>query len=164
MQSGLDYVIFRPSIVYGVEDDFINKIAGMLKFSPVAPVIGDGKYQFQPVYVEELAAITAFAADKDFVSEKIYEVAGPEKLTYLELLNIIMRVLNKRRPVVHVPFSLAHAAAAVLEKIIKPAPLTTDQLAMMRAGNTCDHTVVEREFGVTFTPVEQQLRKYLGKT
>jgi uncharacterized protein YbjT (DUF2867 family) len=161
--SGLDYVIFRPSIVYGVEDQFINKIARIMKFSPFVPVIGDGLYQFQPLYVEELTAIMAYAADKEFVSKKTYEVAGPDRLTYLDLVDIIQRILNRKRMIVKIPFSVAHAAASILEKVVKPAPLTTDQLSMMRAGNTCDHTLVEREFGVSFAPLEQQLSKYLGK-
>lgn len=161
--SGLGYTIFRPSIVYGIQDEFINKIATMIRWLPVVPVIGDGEYKLQPVYVEELCAVMSLSSRQSFTDGKTYEVGGPERLTYNQILDIIKRVLNKRRPVFHIPVSWARAAAAVMERMMKPAPLTRDQVKMMAAGSTCDHTVVEKEFGVTFSQLETQLHKYLGK-
>lgn len=163
INSGLDYTIFRPSIVYGVRDKFINRLASMIKYSPIVPVIGDGKYRLQPVYVEELAAVMAHASRMQSTAGKIYEVGGPEQLTYLEILDIIKRVLGRKRPNVHVPISWARFAAAVMEKIIKPAPLTRDQIRMLKKESICDQTVVEKEFGVTFSRLEMQLQKYLRK-
>jgi len=163
IESGLDYTIFRPSIVYGVRDKFINKLASMIKYSPVVPVIGDGKYRLQPVYVEELAAVMAHASSLEITDGKIYDVGGPEQLTYMEILDIIKRVLGRKRPTVHIPMSWARIAAAVMEKIIKPAPLTRDQIRMLEKESICDHTIVEKEFGVTFSRLELQLQKYLRK-
>jgi uncharacterized protein YbjT (DUF2867 family) len=162
-ESGLGYTIFRPSIVYGVRDEFINKIASMVKYLPVVPVIGDGRYRFQPVYVEELAAIMAHASRLDRTNGKIYEVGGPEQLTYMEILDIIKRVLGRKRLTVHIPISWVMMAAAVTEKVLKPAPLTRDQIRMLEKESVCDNTVVEKEFGVTFSRFELQLQKYLGK-
>lgn len=161
--SGLNYTIFRPSIVYGVEDDFINKIARMCTWSPVLPVIGDGAYRLQPIYVEELSAVMALSSSETFTDGKTYEIGGPEQLTYNEILDIIKRVLNKKRLTVHVPKALVYSAAAVLERIMRPAPLTRDQIKMLAAGSTCDHTVVEKEFDIAFSRLESQLLKYLGK-
>ncbi len=163
IESGLDYSIFRPSIAYGVRDKFINKIASMVKYSPVIPVLGDGEYRLQPVYVEELAAVMAHASRLDRTNGKIYEVGGPEQLTYLEILDIIKRVLGRKRLTAHVPISWAKIAAAVMEKILKPAPLTRDQIHMLKKESICDHTIVEKEFGVTFSRLEMQLQKYLRK-
>jgi uncharacterized protein YbjT (DUF2867 family) len=161
IESGLAYTIFRPSIVYGVRDKFINKLATMIKYSPIVPVIGDGKYRLQPVYVEELAAVMAHASRLDSTDGKIYEVGGPEQLTYLEILDIIKRVLGRKRLTMHIPMSWARIAAAVMEKILKPAPLTRDQIRMLERESICDHTMVEKEFGVTFSRLELQLQKYL---
>ncbi len=163
INSGLDYTIFRPSIVYGVRDKFINKLLSMIKFSPIVPVIGDGKYRLQPVYVEELAAVMAHASRMNRTNGKIYEVGGPEQLTYLEILDIIMRVLGRKRLIMRIPVSWAMAAAAILEMVIKPAPLTRDQIRMLEKESICDHTIVEKEFGVTFSRLEMQLQKYLRK-
>ena len=159
--SGLQYTIFRPSIVYGKEDKFINKIATMVRRLPVLPVIGDGLFKLQPVYVEELCAVLAVAGRKDFTAGKTYDVGGPEQLTYIEILDIIQRVLGRRRLKMHMPMVLIRSAAAMLELVMKPAPLTRDMLKMMAAGSTCDHTVVEKDFGVKFSRLEAQLHGYL---
>jgi len=161
INSGLDYTIFRPSIVYGAEDQFINRIASMIKRAPFLPVIGDGLYRLQPVYVEELCAVMASAASEDFTSRKIYEIGGPEQLTYLEIVDIIKRVLEIKRVNIHIPIGLVRLVAALMEKIIKRAPITTDQIKMMRAGSTCDATVAEKAFNVKFSALETQLSKYL---
>jgi NADH dehydrogenase len=163
INSGLDYVIFRPSIVYGVGDKFINMIARMIRRSPFVPVIGDGQYKLQPVYVEELCAVMAMASSKESASGRIFDIGGPEQLTYLEIVDIIKRTLNLKRGTLHIPLALARMAAYILERILKPAPLTRDQLKMMEAGSTCDQTVAEKEFGVRFSTLETQLQKYLRK-
>jgi NADH dehydrogenase len=163
IKSGIDYTIFRPSIVYGPGDKFINKIAGMIRKLPVVPVIGDGLYKLQPVFVDELAAIMTMAAEKEMSSGKIYDIGGPQQLTYLEILDIIKRIFDVRKPAIHIPLSLAKMTAWMLEKIMKPAPLTRDQLKMMAAGSTCDQTVAEKEFGARFSPMETQLLKYMRK-
>jgi NADH dehydrogenase len=163
VSSGLDYTIFRPSIVYGIGDKFINRLAALIRKSPVIPVIGSGQYRLQPVYVEELCALMAASAELEITSRKIYEIGGPAALTYLEIIDIIKRVLSRRRPVVHLPMLLARGAAAVMQRMVKPSPLTVDMLKMLEAGSICDQAIAEREFGVTFTSLETQLVKYLGK-
>ncbi len=160
--TGLDYTIFRPSIVYGARDQFVNKLARIIKLSPVVPVFGDGRFKLQPVYVEELAALMIEALRFPASKNKIYEIGGPDQLTYLEIIDIIKRTLNVRRGNIHLPIPFMRMIASVMEKVVKPAPITVDQLNMLQAGSTCDHTIVEREFGVRFTPFEEQLQKYLG--
>ncbi|MEE9441226.1 MAG: complex I NDUFA9 subunit family protein [candidate division Zixibacteria bacterium] len=161
--SGLDYTIFRPSIVYGPEDDFINRIAKMVRYSPLIPVIGDGLYKFQPVYVEELCAVMALSSQRNFTSRQTYEIGGPERLTYLEILDIIKNIIGIKKYNIHLPMGLVKAAVRVLEKILKPVPITVDQLNMMTAGSTCDHAIVEKEFGAKFSSMEMQLPDYLRK-
>lgn len=163
IHSGLGYTIFRPSIVYGIEDKFINKLADMIRRLPVVPIIGDGHYRLQPVYVEELCAVMAAAAFKDATDGRVYDIVGPEPLTYLETLDILMRITGKRRPVVHIPVSWAKGAAWFLEKIIKPAPLTRDMITMMLTGSEGDGSLAEKTFGVKFSSMETQLQKYLGR-
>ncbi|MEZ5359594.1 MAG: NAD-dependent epimerase/dehydratase family protein [Candidatus Zixiibacteriota bacterium] len=164
VNSGLDYTIFRPSVVFGPDDAFINMILKMVRLAPLVPVIGDGKYQMQPVYVEELCAVMADATRRDFTSKKIYEIGGAEPLTYLEILDIIKRATGMtRKSNIHLPLGLMRVVAAVLEKIMKPAPFTRDQLKMMAAGSTCNQTIVEKEFGVKFSSLEFQILSYVEK-
>jgi NADH dehydrogenase len=163
INSGIDYTIFRPSIVYGPGDQFINKIAGMIRVTPLLPVIGDGLYKLQPVYVEELCGIMTMSAEQDSTSGKIYEIGGPEQLTYLEILDIIKRVMARKRAAIHIPLWFVNMGACLMEKMMNPAPLTRDQLKMMAAGSTCNQKVAEKEFGIKFSPLEMQLIKYLRK-
>lgn len=162
INSGLDYTIFRPSVVFGPDDDFINRIIKMVRLAPLVPIIGDGKFKLQPVYVEELCAVMADAARRDFTSKKIYEIGGADTLTYLEIVDIIKRAVGMTKKAnIHMPLALMNAAAAMLELIMKPAPITRDQLKMMAAGSTCDKTIVENEFGVTFSSLENQILSYV---
>jgi len=163
INSGLDYTIFRPSIIYGLEDKFINRIARMVKWMPLVPVIGNGKYRFQPVYVEELCAIMAKTSAADFTSHKIYEIGGARALTYDEIIDIIKRILNYRRKTIHLPVSLMRLIATILMVVSKPAPLTVDQINMMQTDSICDSSLAERDFGVKFSSFENQLSKYLRR-
>jgi len=160
-QSGLDYTIFRPSVVYGVGDQFVNRIAKMVRRAPLVPVLGDGLYKIQPVYVEELAAVMVMSLRREQTNGQTYEIAGPDQLTYLEFIDIIKRVLNVDKGKIHIPMGMVKLAACVLGTFMKPAPITVDQLKMMQAGSTCDHTVAERAFDVKFSGFEGQLFKYM---
>ncbi len=161
INSGLDFTIFRPSIVFGQNDEFINKLFKMVRYAPLIPVIGDGKFKLQPVFVEELCAVMADSTRRDFTSKKIYEIGGPDRLTYLEIVDIIKRATGIKKSFAHIPLALMNVAAATLELFLKPAPITRDQIKMMAAGSTCDQTIVEKEFGVTFSSLESQILNYM---
>ncbi|MCK5125484.1 MAG: complex I NDUFA9 subunit family protein [candidate division Zixibacteria bacterium] len=163
IESGLDYTIFRPSVVFGPGDKFINQIIKMVRYSPLIPVIGDGLYKLQPVYVEELCAVMADAARRTESSKQIYEIGGAEQLTYMEIVDIIKRVTGIKKTAMHIPVSLMKTVAMFMELVLKPAPLTIDQLKMMAAGSTCDNSVVEKEFGVTFSSLESQILNYMER-
>ncbi|MBI5892167.1 MAG: complex I NDUFA9 subunit family protein [Deltaproteobacteria bacterium] len=94
--SGLDYAIFRPSVIFGREDNFTNMFAKAIKMSPFIMVPGSGKNKMQPVSVKDVAeAITAAVVDKRFAGT--YELGGPEKLTFDEIIDKICGILNKKR-------------------------------------------------------------------
>ena len=159
--SGIDFVIFRPSVIFGPGDGFVSLLTRLIKMSPVTPVIGDGKYKLQPVYIDDvvLAMVQSLATPEAI--GKIIELGGPEKLEYLEILNIIKRVLGKSRVNFHIPIWVMKPIAVCLEKIIKPAPITRDQLAMMKMGNTGDIELMMKLFVIDPVSFEDGLRKYL---
>ena len=163
IDSGLDYTIFRPSVVYGEEDKFVNMIARMFRFLPIIPVIGDGLYKLQPIYVDELCYVMVKAMQDDNSDRKIYELGGPRQLTYIEFLDIIGQTLNKKRVKIKIPFALAKMVARIMEKMIRPSPLTVDQIRMLSAGSICDNTKVGEDFGVEFSTLESNLKRYLEK-
>ena len=148
--SGITYTILRPSIVFGPEDDFFNRLAGLVRWNPVVPVAGDGKTRFQPIWVEDLVTCIAASLEEGAHDNQIIEVGGPEQLTYEELLDTVRRELGVRRLKVHVPLPFVRALARTMEAVL-PRPLVTrQQLAMLAKDNTAESDGVPRHFG--FTP------------
>lgn len=136
--SGLRAVIFRPSIIYGPGDEFVNMLAGLIRRVPVFPVFGDGCYRLQPVWVEDVAYFFTRALEVEGAVGETLEVGGPQRLTYGELVAEIMRVTGRRRPQVHLPLNLTRRIIAAAQRVRAPLPVTSDQLTMLLEGSTCN--------------------------
>ncbi|ANK89872.1 MULTISPECIES: complex I NDUFA9 subunit family protein [Rhizobium] len=131
-----DAVIFRPSIVFGPEDSFFNKFADMARMSPVLPLVGGGKTKFQPVYVEDVAEAVARAVDGKVAGGKIYELGGPEVLSFRECLEMMLKVTSRKNPLVSLPFGLASLIGSIASLIpfVTP-PITPDQVRLLKRDN-----------------------------
>ncbi len=131
-----DAVIFRPSIVFGPEDSFFNKFADMARMSPILPLIGGGKTKFQPVYVEDIAEAVARAVDGKVAGGKVYELGGPEVLSFRECLEMMLKVTSRKNPLVSLPFGVASLIGSIasLVPFITP-PITPDQVRMLKRDN-----------------------------
>lgn len=166
--SGLDYTIFRPSLIYGPEDHFVNLFANMARWSPVLPVIGNGLTRFQPVGVEPVALAFSRALTVDVAVGKTFDLAGPERMTFLELLDTILRVLGKRRVKVKLPLPVVRTQAALLELIYptllgKAPPLNRDQITMLREDNVGEDKPANDLFGLRHLPFARGIAAYLGE-
>ncbi len=129
-----DATILRPSVVFGPEDDFFNRFAGLARFLPVLPLIGGGQTKFQPVFVGDVAAAVCAALEGDAAKGKTYELGGPEVLTFEEVLSFILATIERKRFLVPIPFSVAKLEAAFLGLLPKPL-LTIDQVRMLETDN-----------------------------
>jgi uncharacterized protein YbjT (DUF2867 family) len=127
-------VIMRPSIVYGPEDDFFNRFAALARLSPALPLVGGGHTQFQPVFVGDVAAAIAKAADGDTRPGATYELGGPDVRTFKELMEFMLATVERHRLLVPVPFGLMKLQAAFLQFLPKP-PITPDQVELLRRNN-----------------------------
>ena len=103
-------VIMRPSIVFGPEDDFFNRFAGMSRMGPVLPVVG-ADTKFQPVFVDDVAAAVVVALD-DITARGVYELGGPDVASFRELMQTMLRVVHRNRIIANIPFFMARAMAA----------------------------------------------------
>lgn len=158
--SGLDYTIFRPSIIFGPGDGFVNQFAGMLRISPVIPVIGDGKYQMQPISVDDVARCFAEALQMPETIGKSYQLCGPDRMTFNEILDTIGRTLGKNRVVkIRNPLFLMRLIVPLLEGI-PFFPITSDQLTMLVEGSVCDGAW-RNTFAFNPTRFEEGIRRYL---
>ncbi|WP_421579332.1 complex I NDUFA9 subunit family protein [Shinella sp. M31] len=131
-----DAVILRPSIVFGPEDGFFNKFATMARYAPVLPLIGGGNTKFQPVYVADVAEAVARSVDGVIERGRIYELGGPEVLSFRQCLELMLRVTDRKNPLVSLPFGIASLIGSIASLIpfVKP-PLTSDQVTLLRADN-----------------------------
>lgn len=144
--------IMRPSIIFGREDQFINRFAGLISMMPVVPVIG-ADTKFQPVYVADVAsAIANAAADPAAHGGKTYELGGPQQLSMLELNRWIAKGIGRSQPLIPVPAPIASLIASF--GFLPGAPITRDQWAMLQKDNiVAPGTPGLAELGVAPTPM-----------
>jgi NADH dehydrogenase len=135
LQAASEATIFRPSVVFGPEDDFTNRFAAMARMLPVMPLIGGGKTRFQPVYVGDVATAIADAADRKTRPGAIYELGGPEVLTLRDIFTIILDITDRKRPLVPLPFGLAKLQSVLTQFAPSPLTLTPDQVVLLRMDN-----------------------------
>ncbi|RKP34310.1 hypothetical protein BJ085DRAFT_12173, partial [Dimargaris cristalligena] len=152
-------VIFRPSIVFGKEDDFFNRFARLARFLPVMPVFGGGHTKFQPVYVNDLAAGLCRVAWTDEYSGKIIEAGGPRVYSYREIMELTLKESGLHRPIVSLPWSVSAAQAWVLEKLPPNLfTLTQDQVNLLKIDNVVNsHAMTLSDLGIPLTPAEAVL-------
>jgi len=164
--SGLDWTILRPSVIYGPEDHFVNLFANMARWSPVVPVIGDGKGLLQPVSVKNVARSFVRALTEPRSIGKTLELCGLERLTHIALLDAILAAMGKRRLKLRIPMAIARLQAAALETVFplllcKAAPLSRDQLLMLQEDNVGDATTAVELFQLDAHRFQEEIEHYL---
>lgn len=162
-QSGLDYTIFRPSVIFGPYDNFTNLFARIIKLSPVMPLLGDGRHQMQPIWVEDVARCFAKALEDPATIGQSYSLGGPEAISFKDMMDEILRAMDKYRIKLPVPFSLLRLEASILETWLPTPPLTTDQLIMAQEENVCDPQPMIQTFGFQPRGFREGIEEYLGK-
>jgi uncharacterized protein YbjT (DUF2867 family) len=129
--SGLSYAIVRPTLVFGPRDILVNNIAWGLRRSPVFPIAGDGTYRVQPISVEDTATICADAAVGE--ENAVLDAAGPETMSYEELVRLVAAAVGSKARVVHWPARLVLALARATGAARRDVLLTAEELAGLRA-------------------------------
>jgi len=142
-------VIIRPSIVFGPEDAFFNKFADMARLMPFVPLIGGGKTRLQPVYVADIAEAVGRSVDGSVRPGTIYELGGPDVLTFRQCMEEMLRVIARKRGFISVPWGLASLMGSVasLSPLGAP-PLTSDQVKLLKIDNVVSESAVSE--GRTF--------------
>jgi len=162
-----DAIILRPSVIFGPEDDFFNRFASLSRFGPVLNIAG-GDTLFQPIYVDDVAK-AAVAAAKGEVDAGTYELGGPEVASLRDLVAKMLKVINRRRLIVNLPFGAARIVAFGFDMmqtctggLATNTILTRDQVKNLRNDNVVGEGVPGIEaFGVTPTAMEAILPSYL---
>ncbi len=131
-KSGLEYLILRPSIVLGPDGDFTKMLKIMFKLFPFIPVIGEGNYKIQPIFVGDLVEIVRRGILQGI--KGTFGACGPDAVTYKEFLKMIKEQLKIKRPLMHIPVRLVSLFAQLGDPL---SPVTGDQLKMLLTGSTC---------------------------
>ena len=155
--------VLRPSIIFGPEDRFFNKFAGLARMLPFLPLIGGGKTLFQPVFVGNVAAAITAALDVPQARGRTYELGGPTIYTFRQMMQVILDVTGRKRLLLPVPFGIAMFKSFFLQ--MAPTPiLTPDQVKLLKTDNVVAPTAAGlSELGITPTTIEAELPAYLWR-
>ncbi len=159
-QSGLSWTIVRPSVIYGEGFGFFDRLIQSIKLTPrpFVPVPGKGASKFQPIAVEDVARCLVKIMENPSMKDRVVEIGGPEHLSYVEMLDLVLARLGEKRYKLHVPMILMRLVVPLMSSIMRDPPVTPVELKQMELDNTTDLEVVEKLFG--FKP--KALRNGLG--
>lgn len=133
--AALDLTIFRPSVIFGPEDSFLNLFARLQRLAPVMP-LGNPQARFQPVYVEDVARAIVASLDRSDAFGQACCCCGPRVYTLAELVRYVGEQIGKPRPIIALPEALARIQAGLLELLPNP-PMSVDNLDSMEVDSVC---------------------------
>lgn len=167
-QSGLKYVILRPSLIVGRQvggrnSKLISRYLELIKTRSAVPVIGGGKNKLQPVFIGDLTKALEIAAIESKIESGVYEIGGPEVISLREIVEMLMQVVDTPKKIAAIPPALASVLAAVCEGIQDVPTVSRDQVVLATEDNICTENALGTVFGVPLTPVLESLKTY-GQT
>ncbi len=176
-QSGLDWTAFRPSVIWGPEDEFANTFARLVPLTPVIfPIVGGEEARFEPVWVEDVATCVLKALDDPSSFKIEFELGGPEILTLEEIERRTLTALGARRWMIPFPMPLLQFIVTLMEALLPAPPVTRSLLELLAVSNTTTENAIRRfvEAPRSFTPentrgymqafsVGETIRQFFGR-
>jgi uncharacterized protein YbjT (DUF2867 family) len=158
--AGIPYVVFRPSFVFGPDGGILPTFVKLAKLTPVTPIIGSGRQRIQPIWAEDVAKYFAEAVERNDVAGRVFELGGPDVVSWNEFWERLKRIRRIRRPSIHVPVGLMKVNALPIERLPGDIPLTRDLLKMLEYGdNVVSDDEAVRIFALPLVPLDDQLRR-----
>jgi NADH dehydrogenase len=154
LDSGIPVTILRPSLVYGpgTRGVFV-KLADLVRRLPVVPVVGEGTWSLRPVFVDDLVSVIVEVLDRPELAGRVYDVGGPESVSFNALVAAIAAAAGRRARTVHLPLRMAFGMAWVMERLLPRPPLTTDNVRGAVTDARCDPRPLERDGRAPRTPL-----------
>ena len=153
VNGGVSYVIIRPSLIFGPDDEFTNAIAALVRSFPVTPVIGSGNNRLQPIHVEDVARCVASSLSGNIRGNRTVDIGGPDQLSYNDILRTVARTQGRRRLLVNVPHWKLRLPIAMMELLTPRPPINSAMLQLITLRNVAEPDSVEREFGFQPRPL-----------
>ncbi len=152
IDSGLDYTIIQPSVLFGKGAPFTTGLADLVRTAPVLPLIGGGGTLFQPIYVEDVVTVILKVLENPVgTNKKTFTIGGPAYYSFSQIYDELLKAMHKNRLKVYAPTPIVGLGAAVMAAILPKPPLTPAAMTLFSFNNTTDLNSVERDFG--FTPI-----------
>ena len=142
--SGMDWTAFRPSVIWGPEDEFANTFAKLVPFSPIIYPIVDKEAKFQPVWVEDVTTAVVKSVDDQTTSRQEFEIGGPEILTLEEIEHRTLDAVGANRKLVPVPRSVLKLLVSLMEKLLPNPPVTSNLLELLEVSNVTNKNALEK--------------------
>ena len=159
--SGIPFVIFRPSWIYGPRDVSLNRFLGFARFLPFVPVIGSGRTRINPLFIDDVGRHVAASISRPDTHGHVFEIGGPTVMTMDDVIREALRVSAKRRLLLHAPKPVMKLAGGIAAHLPGP-PLTADAVDFITMDGVADNSAVQSAFGLALTPLGDGLRTYLG--
>jgi NADH dehydrogenase len=154
LESGVPVTILRPSLVYGPGSRGVFvRLATLVRKLPVIPVIGPGQWRMRPLFLDDLIDVILAVLARPDLAGRIYDVGGPDLVTYDEFLSAICTAVGRRCRTLHLPLPISFALAWTLERILPTPPLTTDNVRGAIRDAQCDPRALERDLRPRLTPL-----------
>lgn len=176
-QSSIDWTAFRPSVIWGPQDEFANVFARLIPITPlIFPLIGGEDARFQPVWVEDVASAAISALDNPRTFRQEFELGGPEILTLEQIERRVMKVIDANRLMVRFPMPLVRLTVKLMEVTLPNPPVTSSLLELLQVENVTRENALDRfvetprafqtEYLATYMKdfkVSQTLRGFMGR-
>ncbi len=160
-RSGLEWVILRPTWVYGPEDVSLNRFLALGKRLPFIPMFGDGKQDMQPVFIDDVARVTAGCALQPEAANQLFEIGGPEVMSMNDVVKAAVEAQGKKRAILHQPVAIGKLIGA-LPSIPPLPPLTPDAIDFITTPAVADNTHLIEVLHPALTPLRAGLSTYLA--
>jgi len=159
-ESGLDYTIFRPSIMFGPDDEFINYFVDLMRTFHVIPLIGGARYRMQPVAIQDVCRVFIEALGAPETVGETYELAGPDRYEYKRMMKIVRRIAGTWAIPVHLPKQFMKGMAKLMQRFAF-FPVTEDQITMLYDENITNDERIWELLGIERTGFEEGIAEYL---
>lgn len=160
--------IIRPSVLFGPEDEFFNRFAALARMMPVLPLVGGGSTRLQPVFVGDVASAIADAVEDKLRAGATYELGGPDVMTLREVMEFVLKTIQRHRLLAPLPFALAKIEALLLQFAPAPFTLTPDQVELLKHDNVVSDAAKQagltlESIGITPKTVAEVVPTYLWR-
>jgi NADH dehydrogenase len=161
-ESGLEWVVVRPTWVYGPNDDSLNRIIGFADYLPFVPTFGGGKQPMQPVFIDDVARVVSDAALRPEAANRLFELGGPEVMTMDDVYRTALAVQGRKRPILHQPVFVGKALGSVASRLpIAKRMLSADAVDFIVNPAVADNREVEAVLAPRLTPLREALESYM---